>query len=112
MPLEIDDFLKLVEMQALTNELESVLLAHNPALLNRVMEIYSRLVTLYSEDWLRLSEAAELDEWQRACVESLVPQGRYSIFWQDTIWNAIAEAHDVLKKHPDFQANDPANGTS
>ncbi len=97
MALSKSDFFKLISMQALLNELESLCNSSPPLLKSRIQEIYQQLSQLYTTDWLRITESEALDAEERHFVEILVPKDRYSIFWQDTIWNSLEEAARLLK---------------
>ena len=108
MPLNEQDFSKLKEMQQLLYQVECDLRKltkfRNSLASSRIR--YSKLQELYHNDWLRLTESEELDKQQREEIERLVHKGHYSIFWQDTIWNALNDTYtekleliEILKQH-------------
>ncbi len=93
MPLDQEDFEILKEMQRLCSALETDVkqMATFNDNLQAVNKRYEKLASLYQTEWQRLIESESLDATQRAQIEAMVPEGEFSIFWQDTVWNALSD---------------------
>ena len=94
MALKKSDYLKLQEMQDLCTQVEvdNVKLQEIETFLKASEKRRARLASLYQSDWGRLAESPRLSAVERRKIEDRVPQGHYSIFWQDTIWNALSDS--------------------
>lgn len=98
MPMKQADLDLLVEMQQLCSATENDLVE-----LERIHQFleergarWKRLGELYQEEWPRLVDSEELDAEQTGLLAGMVPEGRYSILDQDTIWDATSELHGKL----------------
>ncbi|MEA4813205.1 MAG: DUF4298 domain-containing protein [Anaerolineaceae bacterium] len=100
MALSKKDFNTLLEMQKLCTQVENDL--EKVTAFRQFMEEAEKrrkaLADSYEKDWLRLIESDDVDDDQYKAVEALVPEGRYSIFAEDTIWNVLSDLHIEYKE--------------
>lgn len=94
MPLKKSDYRKLQEMQDLCTQVEvdNAKLQEIERFLKASEQRKGRLAALYQSDWRRLVESPRLSDGERREIEGRVAPGHYSIFWQDTIWNALSDS--------------------
>lgn len=86
------DFEKLQRMQELCTALEDdILNAKKFAKQLKAMEKRrSELESLYHKHWQRLAEPRNLTAAQKETLDGMLPNGRYSILGEDTIWDTLA----------------------
>lgn len=89
------DFAMLQEMQQLCTEVEQDVekIAAFTQHLEAAHRRYQALSALYHNHWQRLTETEAISDTQKQQIESMVAAGSYSVFGQDTVWNALSDLH-------------------
>lgn len=95
MTMSPKDFSMLQSMQQLCTKLEQDIeqIAKFNGDLQATHHRYEELSALYHTHWQRLAESKTIDEVQKQQIEAMVADGSYSVFGQDTVWNALTELH-------------------
>ncbi len=93
--MNAQDFAVMKEMQHLCTSLEQDVkkLSEFNESLQAIHQRYENLSTLYQQHWQRIIESDELDLTQKKVIESIVAEGSYSVFGQDTVWNVLSDLH-------------------
>lgn len=83
------------DMQALCDEIidQTKALDATRKLIRALNRNLRNLQDFYEQHWLALAQDKRLSESDVRALESAIAKGRYSILDQDTIWNALQDAH-------------------